>query len=126
MPAPDAVLEVEIPFTRPDGFGVVGLAREVKAALGGRWTAAARARLEARWQGAGTFDLALEDAEGCPRYLAQAVEGIAIGPSPAWLQRRLEAVGQRPINNVVDLTNLVLFELGQPVHAFDLDRLRGP
>src|SRR5205085_10957686 len=71
-------------------------------------------------------DVAIEDAEGCRRYVAQAIENVTIAPSPAWLQRRLEAVGQRPINHVVDLTNLVLFEMGQPVHAFDLDRLRGP
>jgi phenylalanyl-tRNA synthetase beta chain len=120
------VLEVEIPFNRPDGMGVVGLAREVRAALGGAWTAAARTWLASRWSGRADFDLELEDREGCPRYIAQAFERIRIGPSPAWLVRRLEAVGQRSINNLVDLTNLVLFDLGQPVHAFDLDRLRGP
>jgi len=123
---PDAVLEVEVPFNRPDGMGIVGLAREVRAALGGRWTAAAQARLSARWQGRADFDLDLEDREGCPRYVALAVDHVAIGPSPGWLVRRVESVGQRTINNLVDLTNLILFELGQPVHAFDLDRLRGP
>lgn len=122
----DDVLEVEIPFNRPDGLGVVGLAREVRAALGGRWTADAARRLAHRWEGRGDFDLELEDREGCPRYLAQAVEGVTVGPSPAWARRRLEAMGQRPISNVVDATNLVLFELGQPIHAFDLDRLEGP
>jgi phenylalanyl-tRNA synthetase beta chain len=122
----DDVLEVEVPFNRPDGLGVVGLAREAKAALGARWTEAARRRLAHRWQGRADFDLELEDLEGCPRYIAQVVTGVAIGPSPAWLRRRLEAMGQRPISNVVDATNLVLFEFGQPVHAFDLDRLAGP
>jgi phenylalanyl-tRNA synthetase beta chain len=126
MPPPDEVLEVEVPFNRPDGLGVLGLAREVKAALGGHWNAAAQARLSHRWQGRSDFDLELEDAEGCPRYIAQAIDGVRIAPSPPWLQRKLEAIGQRPISNVVDLTNLVLFELGQPVHAFDLDRLAGP
>jgi phenylalanyl-tRNA synthetase beta chain len=130
MPPPDAVLEVEVPFNRPDGLGVVGLAREVRAAFGRPWTPAARERLAARWPAAGAapaeFDLELEDREGCPRYIAQVVEGVRIAPSPAWLQRRLEAMGQRPINNVVDVTNLVLFELGQPLHAFDLDHLAGP
>ena len=123
---PETVLEVEIPFNRPDGLGVVGLAREVRAALGGRWTAAGSRRLAARWSGGDDFDLEIEDREGCPRYIAQAVEGLAIAPSPLWLRRRIEAVGQRPINNVVDATNLVLFELGQPLHAFDLDRIEGP
>lgn len=126
LPEPDAVLEVEVPFNRPDGLGVVGLAREVRAALGGRWTGGANALLAAGATAADTFPLALEDPEGCPSYLAQAVLGIRVGPSPAWLARRLEAMGQRPINNVVDLTNLVLFEFGQPLHAFDLDRLAGP
>lgn len=126
FPEPDAVLEVEVPFNRPDGMGVIGLAREVKAALGGRWTERARTLLAARAVTADDFALTLEDADGCPTYLAQAVHGVAIGPSPAWLVRQLEAMGQRSINNVVDLTNLVLFEFGQPVHAFDLDKLAGP
>jgi phenylalanyl-tRNA synthetase beta chain len=126
LPPPDAVLEVEVPFNRPDGLGVVGLAREVKAAFGLAWTPAAEERIAALWRGDGQFDLEIEDREGCPRYIAQVVEDVRIAPSPGWLQRRLEAMGQRPINNVVDLTNLVLFEFGQPLHAFDLDRLTGP
>src|SRR5258706_62988 len=123
---PDDGLEVEIPFNRPDGLGVLGLAREVKAALGGRWNAAARARLAHRWQGRADFDLELEDPAACPRYIAQIVEGVQVALSPAWLRRKLEVAGQRPINNVVDVTNLVLFEMGQPLHAFDLERLKGP
>ena len=132
MPPPDAVLEVEVPFNRPDGLGVVGLAREVKAAFGLAWSAAAEERLggcrapAGGGSGGDDFDLELEDREGCPRYIAQVVEGVRIAPSPPWLQRRLEAAGQRPINNVVDVTNFVLFEMGQPLHAFDLDRLKGP
>ncbi|HVP15695.1 MAG TPA: phenylalanine--tRNA ligase subunit beta, partial [Terriglobales bacterium] len=126
MPPPDAVLEVEVPFNRPDGLGVVGLARELRAAFSVPWTGAAAARLHRVWRGGDDFDLALEDEDGCPRYIAQTVENVRIAPSPAWLQRRLEAMGQRPINNVVDVTNFVLFELGQPLHAFDLDRLAGP
>ncbi len=67
----------------------------------------------------------IEDAEGCPRYIAAAIEGVQVGPSPAWLAARLRSIGQRPINNVVDATNYILHELGQPLHAFDLDTLRG-
>jgi phenylalanyl-tRNA synthetase beta chain len=122
---PDEVLEVEVPFNRPDGMGVVGLAREVRAALGGRWTRAASSRLAARWSGRSDFDLEIEDPEGCPHYLAQVVEGVAIGPSPPWLVRRLAAMGQRSVSNVVDATNLVLLEMGQPLHAFDLGKLEG-
>jgi len=123
---PESVFEVEVPFNRPDGLGVLGLAREVRAALGGRWTEAAKARRAKRWSEGDAFDLELEDRDGCPRYIAQAIEGVTIGPSPSWLRQRLESVGQRPINNVVDVTNFVLFELGQPLHAFDFDKLQGP
>jgi phenylalanyl-tRNA synthetase beta chain len=128
LPEPDAVLEVEVPFNRPDGMGVVGLAREVRAAFGGAWTADARRLLTARSASDParvTFDLDVEDSEGCPDYLAQVVENVYVAPSPRWLVRALEAMGQRSINNVVDLSNLVLFEFGQPTHAFDLDRIEG-
>ena len=71
-------------------------------------------------------EVRLEDAEGAPRYMIAVIRGVKVAPSPAWLVERLTAVGQRPINNVVDATNYVLFELNQPLHAFDLARLRGP
>lgn len=67
----------------------------------------------------------IEDADGCPRYMAAAIDGVEVGPSPDWLAGRLRAIGQRPINNIVDATNYVLHELGQPLHAFDADRLGG-
>src|SRR5688572_1746517 len=67
----------------------------------------------------------IEDAEACPRYIGVAIEGVTIAPSPAWLMARLRAIGARPINNVVDVTNYVLHELGQPMHAFDMKRLGG-
>jgi phenylalanyl-tRNA synthetase beta chain len=128
LPEPDFVLEVETPFNRPDGMGVLGLAREVKAALGGKWTEWAHARLAAQPASASarvTFDLELEDVAECPAYLAQVVEGVKVGGSPGWLVRKLAAMGQRSINNLVDLTNLVLFEFGQPLHAFDAGKLEG-
>ncbi|HYL21973.1 MAG TPA: phenylalanine--tRNA ligase subunit beta, partial [Gemmatimonadales bacterium] len=71
-------------------------------------------------------EVRLEDPEGAPRYMIAVLRGVKVAPSPAWLVDRLTAVGQRPINNVVDATNYVLFELNQPLHAFDLARLRGP
>lgn len=70
-------------------------------------------------------EVATEAPERCPHYTARIIEGVRVGPSPAWVRRRLEALGVRPISNVVDATNLVLLELGQPLHAFDLDRLAG-
>ena len=128
LPEPDAVLEVEIPFNRPDGMGVVGLAREARAALGGRWTDWGRSRMAAQPASNParvTFDLDVESQEECPSYFAQVVEGVRVQPSPPWLVRKLEAVGQRSINNLVDLTNLVLFEMSQPLHAFDAQQLDG-
>jgi phenylalanyl-tRNA synthetase beta chain len=124
---PEAVMEIEVPFNRPDGLSVLGLAREARAAIAGAWTPLAKARLSATWSpGPEDFSVTLEDDRGCPLYLAQAVHGIVVGPSPPWLAQRLEAIGQRAISNVVDVTNLVLFEMGQPLHAFDLAALRGP
>jgi phenylalanyl-tRNA synthetase beta chain len=123
---PEHVLEVEVPFNRPDGLGIVGLAREVKAAFDGRWTPEAHERLSAPLKLRNDFDLTIEDTEGCGRYIGLTLHDVVVGASPRWLVRRLESVGQRSINNVVDLTNLVLFEYGQPVHAFDLAKLAGP
>jgi len=74
----------------------------------------------------GGVKITIEDTRGCPRYIGAVIRGVTIGPSPDWLASRLRAVGLRPINNVVDATNYVLYELGQPLHAFDLDRLEGP
>ena len=73
----------------------------------------------------GGVRISIEDAESCPRFHAAVIRGAAVGPSPAWLRRRLEAVGVRSINNVVDATNYVMFELNQPMHVYDLARLRG-
>jgi phenylalanyl-tRNA synthetase beta chain len=74
----------------------------------------------------GSVPVTIEDAEGCPRYAAAVLRGVAVGPSPAWLRDRLEAVGARSVNNVVDATNYILYELNQPLHAFDLAQLAGP
>src|SRR5256885_14779865 len=71
-------------------------------------------------------EVRLEDPEGAPRYMIAVIRGVKGAPSPGWLAQRLAAIGQRPINNIVDATNYVLFEVNQPLHAFDLARLRGP
>ena len=73
----------------------------------------------------GDVHAGIEDLEGCPRFLGAVLRGVKVGPSPDWLVRRLEAVGARSINNVVDATNYVLYELNQPMHAYDIGRLRG-
>lgn len=119
----DVVLEVDVTPNRPDCLSVVGLAREVAALTGGRFRAPAPRPLEAGPAVEGLTAVALEAPDLCPRYAARVVTGVRVGPSPAWLAQRLRAVGLRPINNVVDVTNYVMWELGQPLHAFDHARL---
>ena len=100
------------------------MAREVAAALG---VAAKRPAARALPAGAalGPISIALEAGELAPQFFGVYLDGVKIGPSPDWLARRLEALGSRSINNVVDSTNLVMLELGQPVHAYDADRIEG-
>ncbi|MDA8161708.1 MAG: phenylalanine--tRNA ligase subunit beta [Desulfobacteraceae bacterium] len=124
----DFVLDISITPNRPDCLSVLGIAREVAAIYGLPLTdpfdesgASGFVR-----QGAAGLGIAIEAPESCPRYTAAILDGVNIGPSPDWLKVRLEAGGIRPINNVVDVTNYVLLERGQPLHAFDLDRLNGP
>ena len=118
----DAVLDFEITANRPDALSVIGLAREAATAF----SVALRTPDVTSLPATGNADarVALEAPDLCPRYAA-AVAEVKIGPSPAWLADRLQAAGVRPINNVVDVTNYVLLELGQPMHAFDLEKLAG-
>lgn len=139
----DVRLTLEVTPNRPDLLSHVGVAREL--APDGHHgielppfpppgsdevTDAAVPPLELKRSPAsavtGGARVGIEDAEGCPRYLAAVIRGVEVGPSPPWLEARLRSIGQRSINNVVDATNFVLHELGQPLHAFDLDRLAGP
>ncbi|HEV7466395.1 MAG TPA: phenylalanine--tRNA ligase subunit beta [Candidatus Dormibacteraeota bacterium] len=123
----DAVLEVEVTPNRPDCLCHVGIARELSAALGEPLNEPPAAVPEALLSVSpveNRVGVRVEDPQGCPRFLARVIEDVAIGPSPGWMQRRLRAAGLNPINNVVDVTNFVMLELGQPLHAFDLDRFR--
>ncbi len=124
LPAGDTVLEISIPSNRGDCASLLGVAREVRAIFGGEIRFPALAP-SAAGRPAPALRIEIDDREGCFRYVGRAVEGIRVGPSPDWVRARLEAAGQRAINNVVDVTNLVLLELGQPLHAFDLSRVRG-
>jgi len=126
---PDTILELNVTPNRPDALSHLGIARELSAALGkvlpttdsplareqsdGALPVHAKARVE------------IEAPARCPRYLARVIEGVRVGPSPLHLQERLRAGGVRSISNVVDATNLALLELGHPLHAFDLDQVRG-
>ena len=119
----DVLLDFEVTPNRPDCMSVVGVAREVSA-LTGHPVRFPPLSLSGGDRTIGDFaSVDIEDEEGCPRYAARVVTGVRVGPSPGWLRRRLESIGLRPINNVVDLTNFVLMELGHPLHAFDLNRL---
>ena len=125
----DAVLDFEITANRPDCMSVMGMAREVATAYGlqvRRPTVGASVLGLASLKTADSPDLTvvIEDSALCPRY-AGAVADVTVGASPDWLQARLRATGIRPISNIVDITNYVLFELGQPMHAFDAARVGG-
>jgi phenylalanyl-tRNA synthetase beta chain len=130
----DARLVVDITPNRPDLLSHLGIAREV-AELGVEDVRLApfseggepplEIRRAEREGEVGGVRVSIEDADGCPRYTAAVVRGVRVGPSPEWLATRLRAAGLRPINNVVDATNYVLHEVGQPLHAFDLHRLAG-
>jgi phenylalanyl-tRNA synthetase beta chain len=122
IPGGDPVLDVEITSNRSDCMSVIGLAREIAAARGRKikpahpFTAAGSDKLP---------PVTIENPADCPRYMARVVRGVKIGPSPDWLKRRLEATGFRSISNVVDATNYVLREHGQPIHAFDASKIGG-
>ncbi len=118
----ETVLDVEITSNRTDCDSVRGIAREIAAGSGG--ALAAPKPLGAA--GTGTLpEVTIENPADCPRYMARVVRGVTIGPSPEWLRKRLEATGFRSINNVVDATNYVLREYGQPIHAFDASKVGG-
>ncbi len=134
IPLRDTRLLLDITPNRPDLLCHKGVARELGAVYG------APVKLEsipdapqdlkppATCSGPGSvggIEVSIDDVDGCPRYIAAVIRGVKIGPSPEWLQNRLRSIGARPINNVVDATNYILFELNQPLHAFDLAKLRG-
>lgn len=125
LPGADTVLDFEITPNRGDWACMLGMAREVRTHFGGTLRLPPCDVDEPGAPAAEAVSVAIEDPEGCPAYLARVIRGVRVGPSPDWLRARLEAAGLRPVNNVVDVTNLVLLELGQPLHAFDLATLRG-
>jgi phenylalanyl-tRNA synthetase beta chain len=124
LPIATDVLVLEVTPNRPDCLGIYGVAREVHAATGARLSAppwAADTGSEGPLDGISIEVL----TDNCPRFTARIFEDVKIGPSPPWLKARLMASGQRPISNVVDITNYVMLLTGQPMHAFDLDRIAG-
>src|SRR2546427_3321389 len=119
----DHVLEVEVTPNRPDCLSVLGVARELAALTGARLRAPKIVLKEAGPPARTLVRVRIEAPDLCHRFTARAITGVTVGPSPAWLQARLRAVGLRPISNVVDVTNYVLWELGHPLHAFDAARV---
>jgi len=127
FPPPDTVFDLEVTPNRPDCLSHVGIARELAAALAME-VAYPEVSIGAAAPGDASVILSgvrVDWPEHCPHYRAYAIQGVRVGPSPGWLRARLEAIGLRPINNVVDVTNFVLHELGQPLHAFDAAKIGG-
>ncbi|MGH9872308.1 MAG: phenylalanine--tRNA ligase subunit beta [Pyrinomonadaceae bacterium] len=119
----DSVLDVEVPSNRPDCLSHVGIAREVSVIEKSKVRSPKSKAPKTEGRAADYTKVEIKDLDLCPRYAARLVRGVKIAPSPAWLQKRLGEIGQRPINNVADITNYVLHEFGQPLHAFDLAKL---
>ena len=120
----DWVLEVEVTTNRPDCLSHYGVARELATLYRKSLKHLEISVKESGGPAAEAVSIAISDPDLCPRYCGRVIQNVQVKPSPEWLVKRLEAVGQRPINNVADVTNYVLMELGHPLHAFDLARLR--
>lgn len=121
----DIILDIETHANRPDTLGHLGIARELAAAFGlplkeQKWPLA-----EIEQKTSDIADIQIWDDDLCPRYCGIVVRDIQVGPSPDWLRKKIEAMGSKSVNNVVDVTNYVLFSTAHPIHAFDLDKLAG-
>ncbi len=122
----DTVFEIEITPNRSDCLSHLGVARHVSAVLDRPLKVPEVSLLESSSEAGARVKVDIEIPAECRRYCARVIQGVKIGPSPEWLQKMIERVGIRPLNNVVDITNYILMEIGHPLHAFDLDRLSGP
>jgi phenylalanyl-tRNA synthetase beta chain len=121
----DVMVEIDLTPNRPDCTSVIGIAREVSGFTGNELRKPVSPDDLPVLDGKGCdYSVEIKEPELCPRYAARKLTGVAIGPSPSWLQQRLLAVGMRPVNNIVDITNFVMLETGQPLHAFDFRKLR--
>lgn len=125
----DSVIEFEITSNRPDCLSVVGIARETAVTLGREFKAQQildkKTTAKADETSDGEIVVRIDDKDLCYRYIGRVVNNVKIGPSPEWMKNKLRAAGVRPINNIVDITNYVMLELGQPMHAFDLRQVEG-
>jgi phenylalanyl-tRNA synthetase beta chain len=121
----DFCIDIEVTSNRPDCLGHLGIAREGAALFGLPFQLPAAEVKPSAAKTSSVTSVAIECPDICPRYIARVIRGVKVGPSPAWLRERLEAIGQPSVNNIVDVTNYVLMECGQPLHAFDFDKLHG-
>lgn len=121
----DEIIEFEITSNRPDCLSIIGIAREAGATLNKSIKYPEIKVVEVEEKTEDNISVQIEDREGCTRYVARIVKNIKINSSPEWMQRRLISAGIRPINNIVDITNYVMLEYGQPLHAFDLSYIEG-
>ena len=121
----DHAVDLEVTSNRPDCLGHIGVAREASVLFGKPLTIPAAAVKSNGSPVEKATSVSIECPDLCPRYVARVIRGVKIGPSPAWLKDRLEAIGIASINNVVDITNYCLMECGQPFHAFDFDKIKG-
>lgn len=122
----DYVFEIEITSNRPDWLSVTGIAREVAAITGKKLKQGMHPKgQDSKAKTQENLKIQIEDKEACSFYSARVIRNVKVKPSPRWMMKRLLAIGLRPINNIVDITNYVLFTTGQPLHAFDLDKLKG-
>ena len=121
----DVTFEYEITSNRVDCFGVIGIAREAAATFGKEFHPPVVTPTGNAEKASDYIKVTVKDTDLCPRYCARVVKNIKIAPSPKWMQRRLAAAGIRPINNIVDITNYIMEEYGQPMHAYDYDQLAG-
>lgn len=119
----DSVLEIEITSNRPDWLSVLGIAREVGAICGLKLKTVKRKETKIKDKDFLPLKISVSDKKDCPYYSGRLICDVKVGPSPAWLKQRLESLGCRSVNNIVDITNYILFETGHPLHAFDLDTL---
>jgi phenylalanyl-tRNA synthetase beta chain len=120
----DKVLEIGLTPNRGDATGHLGVARDIKALYGKKL----KSFIPEKWPEKGDslpIDVELKNPEACPRYSGIVISGLKVGESPEWLQNKLKSIGSNPINNVVDVTNYILHDLGQPLHAFDYDKIAG-
>lgn len=116
----DTILELNVTPNRPDWLGIIGVARETAAVFGRKFTPPEKRLLETKDKTKDKISVKSENTEKCPIYATRIIKGVKLGPSPLWMQARLRSAGIRPINNVVDITNYIMLEWNQPLHAFDL------